>query len=97
LIADAVSKAVAASTENIKGSITIYIWQTFSLFHFQNILTFLYPLLFTKRKVLHNDLKRDVINEFGIKFWTSNPEWVKFQEHGSSFYMNIDEKVWLLV
>jgi hypothetical protein len=42
-------------------------------------------------------LKKDAINEFGIKYWTSNPEWVKFQEHGSSFYVNIEEKVWLLV
>jgi hypothetical protein len=33
----------------------------------------------------------------GIKYWTSNPVWVKFQEHGSSFYVNIEEKVWLLV
>ena len=29
--------------------------------------------------------------------WTSNPVWVTFQEHGSSFYVNIEEKVWLLV
>jgi hypothetical protein len=28
---------------------------------------------------------------------TSNPVWVTFQEHGSSFYVNIEEKVWLLV
>jgi hypothetical protein len=42
--------------------------------------------------VLHNDLKKDAINEFGIKYWTSNPVWVKFQEHGSSFYVNIEEK-----
>jgi hypothetical protein len=48
-------------------------------------------------KVLHYDLKKDAINEFGIKYWTSNPVWVTFQEHGSSFYVNIEEKVWLLV
>jgi hypothetical protein len=35
---------------------------------------------------LHYDLKKDAINEFGIKYWTSNPVWVTFQEHGSSFY-----------
>jgi hypothetical protein len=34
---------------------------------------------------------------FGIKYWTSNPVWVTFQEHGSSFCVNIEEKVWLLV
>ena len=66
------------------------------------ILTFLSPLLhvplpFTKTNVLHYDLKKDAINKFGIKYWTSNPVWVKFQEHGSSFYVNIEEKVWLLV
>jgi hypothetical protein len=33
------------------------------------------------------------INEFGIKYWTSNPVWVKFQEHGSFFYVNIEEKL----
>jgi hypothetical protein len=27
----------------------------------------------------------------------SNPVWVTFQQHGSSFYVNIEEKVWLLV
>jgi hypothetical protein len=61
------------------------------------ILTFLsplphVPLPFTKTNVLHYDLKKD-----GIKYWTSNPVWVTFQEHGSSFYVNIEEKVWLLV
>jgi hypothetical protein len=66
------------------------------------ILTFLsplphVPLPFTKTNVLHYDLKKDAINEFGIKYWTSNPVWVTFQEHGSSFYVNIEEKVWLLV
>ena len=66
------------------------------------IWTFLSPLLhvplpFTKMNVLHYDLKKDAINEFGIKYWTSNPVWVTFQEHGSSFYVNIEEKVWLLV
>jgi hypothetical protein len=44
-------------------------------------------------KFLNNDLKKDAINEFGIKYWTSNPVWVTFQEHGSSFYVNIEEKV----
>jgi hypothetical protein len=42
-------------------------------------------------------IRRLAINEFGIKYWTSNPVWVKFQEHGRSFYVNIEEKVWLLV
>ena len=46
--------------------------------------------------MLHKDLKKDAINEFGIKYWISNPVWVKFQEHGSSFYLNIEERVWLL-
>jgi hypothetical protein len=60
------------------------------------ILTFLFPLLhvplpFTKTNVLHYDLKKDAINEFGIKYWTSNPVWVTFQEHGSSFYVNIEK------
>jgi uncharacterized membrane protein len=69
---------------------------------FFQILTFLsllphVPLHFTKTDVLHYDLKKDAINEFGIKYWTSNPVWVTFQEHGSSFYVNIEEKVWLLV
>jgi hypothetical protein len=66
------------------------------------ILTFLSPLPhvllpFTKTNVLHCNLKKDAINEFGIKYWTSNPVWVTFQEHGSSFYVNIEEKVRLLV
>ena len=66
------------------------------------ILAFLFPLPhvpipFTKMNVLHYDLKKDAINEFGIKYWTSNPVWVTFQEHVSSFYVNIEEKVWLLV
>ena len=52
---------------------------------------------FHKTNMLHNDLKKDAINEFGIKYWTSNPVWVKFLEHGSSFYVNIEEKEWLLV
>ena len=55
------------------------------------------PLPFTKTNMLHNDLKKDAISEFGIKYWTSNPVWVTFQEHGSSFYVNIEKKVWLLV
>ena len=68
------------------------------------ILTFLsplphVPLPFTNT---NNDLKnwaRSAITEFGLlmKYWTSNPVWVTFQEHGSSFYVNIEEKVWLLV
>ena len=37
---------------------------------------------FHKTNMLHNDLKKDAIYEFGIKYWTSNPVWVKFQEHG---------------
>ena len=37
-------------------------------------------LTFHKTNMLHNDLKKDAINEFGIKYWTSNPVWVKFQE-----------------
>jgi hypothetical protein len=48
---------------------------------FIQILTFLsplphVPLSFTKTNVLHYDLKKDAINEFGIKFWTSSPVWV---------------------
>ena len=39
------------------------------------ILTFLSPL-----PLLHNDLKKDAVNEFEIKYWTSNPVWVKFHE-----------------
>jgi hypothetical protein len=35
--------------------------------------------IFQETNMLHNDLKKDAINEFGIKYWTSNPEWVKFQ------------------
>ena len=66
------------------------------------ILTFLYslphiPLPFTKTNVLHYNLKKDAIDEVGIKYWTSNPVWATFQEYGSSFYVNIEEKVWLLV
>jgi hypothetical protein len=38
--------------------------------------------------------QKDAINEFGIKYWTSNPVWVRFQEHRSSFYVNIEGKVW---
>jgi hypothetical protein len=56
------------------------------------ILTFLFPLShvplpFTKMNVLHYDLKKDAINEFGIKYWTSNPAWATFPEH-----VNIEEK-----
>jgi hypothetical protein len=50
-----------------------------------------------KTNVVHNDLKKDAINEFGLTYWTSIPVWVNFQEHVSSFYVNIEEKVWLLV
>ena len=39
------------------------------------------PPTFHKTNVLHNDLKKDAINELGIKYWTSNPVWVIFQEH----------------
>jgi hypothetical protein len=62
------------------------------------ILTFLsplphVPLPFTKT---NNDLKRMQLTS-GIKYWTSNPVWVTFQEHESFFYVNIEKKVWLLV
>ena len=59
---------------------------------------FLYPLphdplyIFHKTNMLHNDLKKDA-----IKYSTSYPVWVKYEDHGSSFYMNIEEKAWLLV
>ena len=61
------------------------------------ILTFLsslphVPLPFTKTNVLLYDLKKDAINEFGIKYWTSNPVWVKFQEHGNSFMWILKKK-----
>ena len=61
------------------------------------ILTFLslllhVPLPCTKT---NNDLKRMQLTS--LKYWTSNPVWVTFQEHGSSFNVNIEEKVWLLV
>jgi hypothetical protein len=57
------------------------------------ILTFLsplphVPLPFTKT---NNDLKRMQLTS-GIKYWTSNPVWVTFQEHGSFFYVNIEKK-----
>lgn len=55
------------------------------------------PPTFHKTSVLHNNLKKDTMNEFRIKHWTSSPVWVKFQEHGTTFYMNIQEKVWLLL
>jgi cytochrome c oxidase subunit IV len=51
---------------------------------------------FHKTSVLHNNLKKDTMNEFRIKHWTSSPVWVKFQEHGISFYLHIEEKVSLL-
>jgi hypothetical protein len=53
----------------------------------------MFPYLSQNEHAAHNDLKKDAINEFGIKYWTSNPVWVKFQEHGSSFFVNIEEKV----
>jgi len=61
------------------------------------ILTFLsslphVPLPFTKTNVLHYDLKKDAINEFGIKLWTSIPVWVTFQEHGSPFMWILKKK-----
>jgi hypothetical protein len=47
-------------------------------FKFQNFLSPLpqCPHTFHKTNVLHNDLKKDAINEFGIKYCTSNPVWV---------------------
>jgi hypothetical protein len=39
------------------------------------------PSTIHKTNVLHNDLKKHAINELRIKYWTSNPVWVKFQEH----------------
>jgi hypothetical protein len=65
-------------------------WQTFNV----SFPTTACSPTFHKTNVLHNDLKKDAINEFGIKYWTSNPVWVKFQEHGN---VNIEEKIWLLV
>ena len=53
--------------------------------------TRMFPYLH-KTNVLHNDLKKDAINEFGIKYWTSNPVWVKFQEHGNSFMWILKKK-----
>jgi hypothetical protein len=47
--------------------------------------------------MLHKDFKKDTINDFRIKYWISTPVWVNFQEHGNSFYVNIEEKVWLFV
>jgi len=59
------------------------------------ILTFFFratvcPPTFHKTNVPHNDLKKYAVNKYGIKYWTS-PVWVKFQKHGSSFYVNIEE------
>jgi hypothetical protein len=34
---------------------------------------------------------------FYYVWWALVSVWVRFQEHGSSFYVNIEEKVWLLV
>jgi hypothetical protein len=50
------------------------------------------PPTFHKTNVLHNDLKKDAINEFGIKYWTSNPVWVKFQEHSAPFTWILKKK-----
>ena len=33
------------------------------------------PPTFHQTNVLHNDLKKDAIDEFGIKYCTSNPVW----------------------
>ena len=52
------------------------------------------PLPFTKRMCLHNDLKKDAINEFGIKYWTSNPVWVKFQEHEITWILKKKYDYW---
>jgi hypothetical protein len=40
-----------------------------------------------KTNVVHNDLKKDSINEFGLTYWTSIPVWVNFQEHVSKSMM----------
>ena len=49
-------------------------------------------LYLSQTNVLHNDLKKDAINEFGIKYWTSNPVWVEFQEHGAPFMWILKKK-----
>jgi hypothetical protein len=46
------------------------------------------PHTFHKTNVLHNDLKKDAINEFGIKYWTSNPVW----NMGASFTWILKKK-----
>ena len=51
------------------------------------------PFTYHKTKVLYNNLKKDAINKFGIKYWTSNPVGIKFQDHKCSFNMKIEEKV----
>jgi hypothetical protein len=61
------------------------------------IWTFLSPLLhvplpFTKMNVLHYDLKKDAINEFGIKYWTSNRVWVIFRNMGAPFIWILKKK-----
>ena len=39
-------------------------------------------------------LKKDAVNKFMIiKYWISNPVQVKFQEHWSSLFMNIEESM----
>jgi hypothetical protein len=56
----------------------------------------MFPYLSENERAAQRSWK-DAINEFGIKYWTSNPVWVRFQEHESSFYVNIEGKVWLMV
>jgi hypothetical protein len=62
------------------------IWETseklakFNRFFPQNYMS---PMFFHKINMLHNDLKNDAIKEFGIKWWTLNSAWLKFQEHGT--------------
>jgi hypothetical protein len=44
-------------------------------------------------KNLHNKILFIVFLDKKKHYRTSNPAWVTFQEHGSSFYVNIEEKV----
>ena len=48
-------------------------------FRFVSFLHFLFRFVFVSQ--FSSTLKKDAINEFGIKYWTSNPVWVTFQEH----------------
>jgi hypothetical protein len=50
------------------------------------------PPTFHKTNMLHNNLKKDAINEFGIKYWTTNPVWVIFQDMGTSFTWILKKK-----